>query len=381
MVEAQWGGIMKRLWVYLIPSILFLSCGEEKITRSDFSAPHYPLLNEPLVLKVSSRIQPFAIDSNIYKFDLSQDSLVRNGEMNDLHIMYAGATSCDEENLIFDFSRGEYRALSTNERDYVPCFQFGAPHFHLLSGRGIDALDCLDGDKKVLVRPTRSGSHFILQAIQLHRAYRPISVANDSGFIIFSIADDGESYWLIPERGDELLRLAYSGNFLAGIPMPEPEMEQVAFDGEFLWVTDSKRCYRLSLTGERQGSFHWRQLDPGPITVNGNNMYMVRRIGPISHMYSIDIPASLAADSAVGDFRFTIYSEVYSLARVGSQFLVSVPDSARVINDSGKVMASYGWNVSFPLTISYYKGILSVLCMGPSDLLAFDQVISRFLIP
>jgi hypothetical protein len=98
-------------------------------------------------------------------------------------------------------------------------------------------------------------------------------------------------------------------------------------------------------------------------------------------MYSIDIPASLAADSAVGDFRFTIYSEVYSLARIGSQFLVSVPDSARVINDSGKVMASYGWNVSFPLTISYYKGILSVLCMGPSDLLAFDQVIARFRVP
>ncbi|MEW6014882.1 MAG: hypothetical protein AB1690_06130 [Candidatus Zixiibacteriota bacterium] len=371
---------MKRLWVYLIPSILFLSCGEEKITKSGFSAPHYPLLNEPLVLKVSSRIQPFAIDSNIYKFDLSQDSLARNGEMNDIQIFYSSITSCDDENQIYDFSRAAYRAFSPTFR-YDACFHAPAPQFHLLSGHGIAALDCLDEDKKMMIKPTRLSSGFAMRAIQLHRAYRPISVANDSGFIIFSIADDGESYWLLPERGDELLRLAYSGNFLAGIPMPEPEMEQVAFDGEFLWVTDSKRCYRLSLTGERQGSFHWRQLDPGPITVNGSNMYMVRRIGPISHMYSIDIPASLAADSAVGDFRFTIYSEVYSLARVGSQFLVSVPDSARVINDSGKVMASYGWNVSFPLTISYYKGILSVLCMGPSDLLAFDQVIARFRVP
>ncbi len=71
MARANKGGIMKRLWVYLIPSILFLSCGEEKITKSDFSAPHYPLLNEPLVLKVSNRIQPVSIDSNIYTFDMS----------------------------------------------------------------------------------------------------------------------------------------------------------------------------------------------------------------------------------------------------------------------------------------------------------------------
>lgn len=372
---------MKKLWIYLIPSILFLSCGEEKITKSNFTPAPYPLLDEPLVMKISNLIQPVSIDSNIYRFDMSRDSLVRNGEMNDLRIMYAGATSCDEENLIFDFSRRVYRAFSTNLRDNFLCFYSGAPQFHLLSGRGIDALDCLDGDKKVMVRPTWSGSHFLLQAIHLHRAYRPIPVVHDSGFGFYSIADDGESYWLIPERGDEIMRLAYSGEFLTGIPMPEPEMEQVAFDGESLWVTDSKRCYRLSLTGELQGSFHWRQLDPGPIAAVGNNMYMVRRIGPISHMYSIDIPASFAADSAVGDFQFTIYSEVYSLVRAGSHFVVGIPDSARIINDSGMVMASYCWNVSFPMAISYYNGILSVLCMGPSDLLAFDQVIARFRLP
>ncbi|MEP0828334.1 MAG: hypothetical protein HRF51_07400 [bacterium] len=371
---------MKRLWVYLIPSVLFLYCSEEKITKSEYSAPRYPLLNESLVLKVSSRIQPFAIDSNAYKFDLSQDSLVRNGEMNDLQIFYASITSCDDENQIYDFSRGAFSAFSPTFR-YDACFHAPSPQFHLLSGHGIAALDCLDEDKKMLVRPTRFSSGFAVRAVQLHHSYRPIPIVHDSGLMIFSIADDGESYWLIPERGDELMRLAYSGDFLTGIPLPEPEMEQVAFDGESLWVTDSKRCYRLSLTGELQGSFHWRQLAPGPITVNDNNMYMVRRIGPISHIYSIDIPASLAADSAVGDFRFTIYSEVYSLARVNSHFVVDIQDSVRVINDSGKVMASYGWNVNFPLAISYYKGILSVLCMGPLDLLAFDQVIARFRVP
>ena len=202
-------------------------------------------LDEPIVLRKSEELSPDLInrgeyDHFIFTFSLNpfEDSY------NDLGIRYR---SSEEDISVYNYIKKTWDIVRAS-RDG---FNVSRDRYHVLGLQGLNPREYIDEvSKKLEVRAKHESiSESSVQALKLNPNFYSIPVQN-LNVILGGVDVNDESLWVGSAFEQMIRNLSFDGNVLAEFRSPSDSMISLAFDGEYLWLTDiNEELYKTDREG------------------------------------------------------------------------------------------------------------------------------------